>query len=303
MATDHDPFCDLSPPEQNQVNAICEQFEEALRQRRAPRLEDCLADTTGLVREVLSRELLVLECEYSLSQGTDVSKAGLAARFPGRQAWIGEAIELARHNLAMRSTFSQPTGAMGLPETIGRFRLLSVLGHGSFGSVFRAVDTRDGVEVALKVPHIITLVTPDLRERFLRKARIASLDHTGIVKVREVGEAGLVCYIASDYVPGTTLAAWLRQRYEKQEQVPLRQAAQWAALLAEALQHAHEHGVLHCDLKPANVLLRDAAEMEPVVTDFGLARLVGEHSELTRSGQFFGTPAYMAPEQATGPRQ
>ena len=188
-------------------------------------------------------------------------------------------------------------------ETIGRFRLLNILGHGSFGSVFRAVDTRDGLEVALKVPHVATLATPELRERFLAEARMASLDHPRIVKLREVGEAGLVCYLVSDYVPGTTLAFWLRGCYERQEQVPIRLAAEWTARLADAIEHAHEHGVLHCDLKPANVLLREGKELDPVVTDFGLARLVGDPSELTRTGQFFGTPAYMAPEQATGPRR
>ncbi len=262
MATEHDPFRDLSPLEQRQVNTICDRFEEAQQQGRAPRLEEFLADTVGPVRAVLLRELLMLEREYA-----------------GRRENDEECL-----------------------ETVGPFRLLNLVGHGAFGSVFRAIDTRDGAEVALKVPHIVTLVTPDLRQRFLGEARLAALDHPRIVKVREVGETGRVCYIASEYVAGTTLAGWLQQCNDRHEQVPFPLAARWMALLAEAIQHAHEHGVLHCDLKPANVLLREGPELEPILTDFGLARLVGDPSELTRTGQFLGTPAYMAPEQATGPR-
>ena len=104
-------------------------------------------------------------------------------------------------------------------------------------------------------------------------------------------------------MPGTTLAAWLSRCYEKQERIPFETAARLVVSLAAAMEHAHGRGVFHYDLKPANVLLRDGRTADPVVTDFGLALLVGEGMQLTLTGQVLGTPAYMAPEQAFGPRR
>src|SRR5206468_2374158 len=133
------------------------------------------------------------------------------------------------------------------------------------------------------------------RDRFLREARTAAgLDHPHIVPVFEAGEVGVVCYIASAYCPGPTLAEWLRQRTEP---VPFRAAAELLATLADAVQYAHHNGVIHRDLKPANVLLME--DGTPRITDFGLARLLGqEDASRTASGAIVGTPQYMAPEQA-----
>src|SRR5205823_9946850 len=130
------------------------------------------------------------------------------------------------------------------------------LGRGAHGIVFLAHDPRLGRDVALKVPRPEAVVTPELRERFLREARAAAgLDHPGLVPVYEAGEIGPVCYIASAYCPGVTLAAWLKQRAEP---VPFAEAAALVVALAEAVQHAHSRGVLHRDLKPANVLLQES---------------------------------------------
>jgi serine/threonine protein kinase len=311
MTAARDPLADLPLGEQSRVNAICDRFEDALREGLRPSLEDSLGDSSGAVREVLLRELLVLECEWTLREGREVDGAGLAVRFPGRESLVRSALELARGNLAIESVLPErPPGpsprvaeAPAVPDTIGRFRLLRVLGQGAFGTVYRALDTASGCEVALKVPHVVTLVAPELRERFLGEARAAALDHPCIARIREVGEVGLVCFIASEYVPGPTLAAWLRDCSARQERVAFDFAARLTVHLAGAIQHAHERGVLHCDLKPANVLLRDVSRADPVVTDFGLARVVGSPCELTGTGQVLGTPAYMAPEQAAGRRQ
>src|SRR5207247_914587 len=125
----------------------------------------------------------------------------------------------------------------------------------TFGLVFLAYDPSLHREVALKVPRAEVVITPELRERFRREARAASrLDHPHLVPVYDVGEVGPVCFLVSAYVPGLTLAQWLKQQTEP---VPFRDAAAFVATLADAVAHAHQRGVLHRDLKPANILLQE----------------------------------------------
>src|SRR5262249_8013835 len=201
------------------------------------------------------------------------------------------------------------------------------LGGGGYGIVFQAYDPQLGREVALKVPRPEAVLTPALRERFLREARAAAgLGHPNVVPVYDAGEVGPVCYIASAYCPGTTLDAWLKARVEP---VPWEEAAALVATLAEAVHHAHAHGVVHRDLKPSNVLLQMAdgrREMDrepeigqraigslrstiPKITDFGLAKFHSVDAGApapeypTQSGAIVGTPRYMAPEQAVGSSQ
>jgi hypothetical protein len=192
---------------------------------------------------------------------------------------------------------------------VGRFQLVRELGRGSFGIVFLADDPRLGRQVAIKVPLPNALVDPRLRERFVREARAAAgLDHPNVVPVYEAGEAGPVCYIAAAYCPGVNLADWLRQR---REAVPLHVGAKLLAAVADAVQHAHDRGILHRDLKPSNILLMPAAQEHaeagagdlpfiPRLTDFGLAKLLECDTKETASGVIMGTPPYLAPEQAGG---
>lgn len=183
-----------------------------------------------------------------------------------------------------------------MPRRVGKFELLEELGSGTFGTVFRALDTELGREVAIKILRAGRLATPEDTERFLREARSAALlGHPGIVSLFEAGrtEDG-VCYLVEELVRGATLA----DRLQKGALDP-RFAAQLVAEIAEALGAAHRLGVVHRDIKPGNIIL-DAAE-KPHITDFGLAKRDNEDATtMTPAGEILGTPAYMSPEQARG---
>ncbi len=202
----------------------------------------------------------------------------------------------------------EPSGADG-HVAFGRFQLTRKLGAGRFGMVFLAVDPTLGRSVVVKVPQPAVLTDPELRERFVREAKAAArLDHPGIVPVFDAGEIHGLAYLAAGFVDGPTLAEWFVALAELPEPAI---AAKLLAALARALQHAHDRGVLHCDLKPANVLLDRSGEVGPGVpgvgfprvTDFGLARLIEDDPALTKTFQVVGTPLYMAPEQARGDRR
>ena len=180
----------------------------------------------------------------------------------------------------------------------GRYRLVAELGRGAMGVVWKAHDTRLDRDVALKQIRAGELAEASQVDRFQREARLAArLVHPAIVAVHDVGVEAGAHYFTSDFVPARSLEVVLR------EPVPLEKVVAWAKEIAEALHYAHQQGVVHRDVKPANILIDDAGR--PHLTDFGLAKEVSLESEssLTASGTLLGTPAYMSPEQATGKLQ
>jgi WD40 repeat protein/ribosomal protein S27E len=176
---------------------------------------------------------------------------------------------------------------------LGRFELVERLGVGGFGSVWKARDKELDRTVAIKIPRHGGM-TAEEQEKFFREARAAAqLRHPNIVSVHEVGRDGDNVYIVSDFVRGVTLGDWLTG-----QQLTTREAVELCAKIADALDHAHEQGVVHRDLKPANIMIDGDAQ--PHLMDFGLARREVGEVTVTIDGQVLGTPAYMSPEQAQG---
>ena len=193
----------------------------------------------------------------------------------------------------------EPPRRRFVPPTVryfGDYELLDEIARGGMGVVYRARQTSLNRIVAIKMILTGRLASEEDVRRFLTEAEAAaSLRHPGIVPVHEVGQHEGQHYFSMDYIEGRNLADLVRDH-----PLPARPASEYVQSIAEAVDYAHQQGTLHRDLKPSNILI-DAADRVHV-TDFGLAMRVEGESELTRTGQILGSPAYMSPEQAQGKR-
>ena len=193
-------------------------------------------------------------------------------------------------------------------KTLLHYDLVELLGEGGMGTVYRAVDTRLGRPVAVKVLRGESAVNGERRKRFVQEARAASgLNHPHIVTIYDIGQDHGVDFIAMEYVSGQSLARLIARRGTKHEDT-----LKYAVQVADALSAAHAAGIVHRDLKPANIMVSDKGSIK--VLDFGLAKLmkpVGfepidqrasteSAEQLTQRGMILGTTAYMSPEQAEG---
>jgi predicted Ser/Thr protein kinase len=219
---------------------------------------------------------------------------GQAAGAPGRAAL--DTIPPGPHGTdASRPPSPSQAGSAPRLEWLGRYRIVRELGRGAMGTVYLAHDSQLDRSVALKIPHFSAADGPEVRQRFLREARAAAtIEHPNVCPVYDVGEVGGTPYLTMAYLQGQPLSRLL----EGPTGLPARRAASLVRQLADALQAAHERGVIHRDLKPSNILINPRGE--PVILDFGLARRMRNEAHLTQLGQPLGTPAYMAPEQVAG---
>src|SRR6266550_1657051 len=203
-----------------------------------------------------------------------------------------ENVEARDANAAPRS--KKVARAAGMLGDLGDYELLEEIGRGGQGVVFRARQKSLNRIVALKVIGLGQWATKVHLKRFRLEAEAAaSLDHPCIVPIYEVGERDSHCYFSMKFVEGGQL-----DEVVTHTPMSFRQAAELIAKMARTVHHAHEHGILHRDIKPGNILLD--AKGEPHLTDFGLARLVESESTVTHTLEVLGTPSYMAPEQAVG---
>src|SRR5437899_4198452 len=207
----------------------------------------------------------------------------------------GGSAENVEANAAVAASHSKKAArAAELLGELGDYELLEEIGRGGQGVVFRARQKSLNRIVALKVIGLGQWASKAHLKRFRREAEAAaSLEHPGIVPIHEVGERDGSCYFSMKFIEGGQLDA-----VAKREPMPPRRAAELIAKVARTVHYAHEHGILHRDIKPGNILLDQKGE--PHLTDFGLARLVETESTVTRTLEVLGTPSYMAPEQAVG---
>jgi WD40 repeat protein/serine/threonine protein kinase len=197
---------------------------------------------------------------------------------------------------------AQPTES-GVPERIGDYRIVRRIGAGGVGTGFEAEQDEPRRRVALKVLRA-EAASPDIQRRFEQEAHaLGSLHHPGVAQVyalgRFEGTGGTVPYIALEFVDGLVLTD-----YADQSQLDRQQRLELLAEVCDAVQHAHQQGVIHRDLKPANILVGD--DGQPKVLDFGVSHVARDghkdSADLTKTGHLLGTVAYMSPEQARGER-
>jgi serine/threonine protein kinase len=277
------------------LEEIVEQFERAWGSGARPAIDDCLPEDDG--RHAVLIELAHAELELRLKAGEPARAGDYFERYPELAADVPAARDLAASEEMLRrragSRTLGPHAPRGLPQ-LGRLELLEEIGRGGSGVVYRAYDPELNRVVAVKLLHAPTGETELGFPRFFRGVRQAArLRHPGIVAIHDAGRVDSTAYLVHDYIEGTTLADRLAAG-----RLDHRTAAKLAVAVADALDCAHQHAVVHRDVKPSNILLD--AEGQPHITDFDLARGDAGEPTLTTDGQLLGTPAYMSPEQARG---
>lgn len=289
---------------ERQIDELCDQFERSLRAGIHPSVDEFVKRAPVSARGQLAVELLKLAVEYaSLRVSRAASMDDVAA--PVRPDNIAETEQSSRTQSTLHETANPaaPVHHPARPE-IPNYELLELLGSGGMGTVYRArqIDIDRMVAIKILCPDRWQSLSAEQRkravERFVVEAYAAAhRDHPNIVTVYERGQTAEAYYLSMQFVDGKSLAEIVRDG-------PLegRRAAAYLEPVCRALHAVHSNGILHRDLKPSNILV-DRESDRPLVTDFGLAKVLTEGHELTLSGELFGSPPYMSPEQVINASQ
>ncbi len=284
-----DDYESLSKNDRKLINSLVQQLESHYTSNLDEDvIEKLLAKVSEEIRPHLLRELLHEEKAHLESLGVKPSKVELLRRFPAYPKIVEEIIVDSRNSsleIDIDSMLADPDSILGF--RFGKFELLSLLGKGTFGAVFEARDTTIDRLVALKIPHNQLMIEILGADQFINEAKnSAALYHQNIVPVFEAGgfrDGGF--YVACQLIKGQTLSESLGKP------VSHRQAASIIRDLARGVAHAHEHGVIHNDIKPDNVLVDQFGI--PKLTDFGMSQLT-DSQKRSLSG---GSLPYVAPER------
>jgi tetratricopeptide (TPR) repeat protein/tRNA A-37 threonylcarbamoyl transferase component Bud32 len=303
MASDHSGVAargpEADPDRERRLYEVLADYFAAVEAGRAPDRAEWLARYPDWADEIVA----FLEEQDRLLKLTEPFRPAAAEGPAGASGPTGggSGIGFTAEHEPVNGSAGYPTGTK--VRYIGDYELLGEIARGGMGIVFRARQRSLNRPAALKMLLAEDLASEADEQRFRREAEAAAnLDHPHIVPIFEVGRHNGRSYFSMKLVEGGSLS----QRLAEFAADP-RAAARLLALVARAVHHAHQRGVLHRDLKPANILLGGGpetpiGELDPQVTDFGLARRVDGDPDLTQSGAILGTPSYMAPEQADGKR-
>lgn len=296
------------------IAECCAEFGDAWKAGTPPKLEDYLDRVSRERRADLLRELLVVEWFHRRQRGETPTALEYERRFSNDQVTIAgflqhmaeaqETVVIQRDPVSTPSESSVsgvmgevPPPVVGPKPNLGRFgdyELVDEIAQGGMGIVYKAWDANLHRIVALKTIRTGQLAAESEVRRFFTEAQAAaSLDHPNIVPIYEVATCEGRHFFTMRFVDGPSLAGKLRNG-----PFNCHDAARIVAEVADAVDYAHHHGVIHRDLKPGNILLDP--DGRACVTDFGLAKQITVESDLTSSGQILGTPNYMPPEQAGG---
>jgi len=273
------------------IDDLCADFERKCRSNEAPTIESALSgEVSPIERDVLLAELIVLDIDYRRQRGETPTKQEYLDRFPESTRVVDDALK----DGPQRAGVFEPPSAGRLAELFPGLEIIELIGVGGMGAVYKARQSGLDRLVALKIlpeefGHDVKFAL-----RFTREARtLAKLSHPNIVSVFEFGNVEDTYYFLMEFVDGSTL----------RDVVSAGQLAPEHALgivphLCDALQYAHDKGIVHRDIKPENILI--AVDGVVKIADFGLSRILGNESQdemLTGTHQVMGTPRYMAPEQ------
>lgn len=317
-----DPWTDTEFRSQLDLDVLCRDFEKSRRLDPETTIETILKPIAEPFRRRLAEELVAIECELRRTEGESPSVADYAQRFPELSDVLPELVLV--ESIQPR-TARDRRALDGTIRTLGEFQILREIGRGGMGVVYEATQLSLGRRVALKILNHAGQLRPESGDRFLRESKIlAVLQHPHIVQAYSAGQQQDVLYLAMEFVNGRSLAQIFATARDSR-QIAASSAAETkttdelgriaasisrqdadgfirlagiGAEIADALDYAHRHNILHRDVKPSNVLLD--MEGRSYLTDFGLAKLVSDDDELTQTGDWLGTLRYSAPEVLNG---